>query len=184
MSDKISPRVPVPDTFFETCGIRVLTSLRRIIRAVDIHSKKLNQDFKITAPQMICLYSLQKNGDLTQSALAKDVDLGISTVHGIIDRLQEKGWVVCERDKVDRRKVFVRLTSAGKTLANDAPALLQNKLSEALRALPELEQAAIAMSLERIVELMGVGHLEASGNLIPNAHIAKNDVNKEDRTNA
>ncbi|MDZ8117655.1 MarR family winged helix-turn-helix transcriptional regulator [Pontiella agarivorans] len=160
--------------FFETYGIRVLKSLRRIIRAVDIHSKKLSHEHKITAPQMICLYSLQKNGPMTQSALAQDVDLGMSTVNGIIDRLHAKGWIQRERDKVDRRKVFLELTESGTAQANEAPALLQDKLSEALQALPELEQAAIALSLERIVELMGVGHLEASSNLIPTEQIPEN----------
>ncbi|QBG46905.1 MarR family transcriptional regulator [Verrucomicrobia bacterium S94] len=160
--------------FFETYGIRVLKSLRRIIRAVDIHSKKLSHDYKITAPQMICLYSLQKNGPMTQSELAQDVDLGMSTVNGIIDRLHAKGWIHRQRDEVDRRKVFLELTESGTVQANEAPALLQDKLSEALQALPELEQAAIALSLERIVELMGVGHLEASSNLIPTEQIPEN----------
>lgn len=153
--------------FFETYGLRVLKSLRRIIRAVDIHSKKLSQEFQITAPQMICLYSLHKNGSMTQSELAKDVDLGMSTVNGIIDRLEAKEWIVRHRDDVDRRKVFLEITDSGKLQAYEAPALLQDKLSEALQTLPELEQAAIALSLERIVDLMGVGHLDASGNLIP-----------------
>lgn len=162
-----STEAEIRSAFFETYGLGVLKSLRRIIRAVDIHSKKLSVEYKITAPQMICLYSLQKGGAMTQSALAKDVDLGISTVNGIIDRLETKGWVKRERDAVDRRKVFVELTESGMLHANEAPALLQDKLSEALQALPQLEQAAIALSLERIVELMGAGHLEASSNLIP-----------------
>lgn len=159
--------------FFETCGIRVLKSLRRIIRAVDIHSKKLSQEYEITAPQMICLYSLQKNGPLTQSALAQDVDMGMSTVNGVIDRLHTKGWIKRKRDESDRRKVFLELSESGKIHANEAPALLQDKLSEALQALPELEQAAIVLSLERVVELMGVGHLEASSNLLPADKIAE-----------
>ncbi|MDF7799121.1 MarR family transcriptional regulator [Pontiellaceae bacterium B1224] len=165
--------------FFEKYGIGVLKSLRRIIRAVDIHSKKLNQDYKITAPQMICLYSLQKHGVMTQSEMAKDVDLGMSTVNGIIDRLEAKGWIQRERDAKDRRKVFLKLTESGIIQANEAPALLQDQLSNALQALPELEQAAIALSLERIVELMGAGHLEASSNLIPTDKIPETPPENE-----
>lgn len=159
--------------FFDTYGIGVLKSLRRIIRAVDIHSKKLNHEYMITAPQLICLYSLQSNGNMTQSQLAKEVDLGMSTVNGIVDRLEAKGWVVRRRDNADRRRVFVELTESGELQADEAPSLLQDKLSDALQALPELEQAAIALSLERIVELMGVGHLDASSNLIPNEKVTE-----------
>jgi DNA-binding MarR family transcriptional regulator len=168
--------------FFEKYGIGVLKSLRRIIRAVDIHSKKLSQEYNITAPQMICLYSLQKHGVMTQSDMAKDVDLGMSTVNGIIDRLEAKGWIRRERDAKDRRKVFLELTESGIIQANGAPALLQDQLSNALQALPELEQAAIALSLERIVELMGAGHLEASSNLLPTDKIAETSSTKTSET--
>ena len=159
------------DTFFETCGLRVLKALRRIIRAVDIHSRKLNNDFHITAPQMICLYSLVKDGEVTQSELSKQVSMGISTINGVIDRLEKKGLVARQRDTQDRRKVFITVTESGKEVTKSAPSLLQERFSEALRNLPELEQAAIALSLERVVELMEAGHLEASPNLVPNSQI-------------
>ncbi|MDF7807215.1 MarR family transcriptional regulator [Pontiellaceae bacterium B12219] len=173
MTIQPNPKNQGASDFFEKYGIRVLKSLRRIIRSVDIHSKKLNHEYNITAPQMICLYSLQKHGVMTQSDLAKDVDLGMSTVNGIIDRLEAKSWIRRERDAKDRRKVFLELTESGVMQANEAPALLQDQLSNALQALPELEQAAIALSLERIVELMGAGHLEASSNLIPTDKITE-----------
>ncbi|MBN1436971.1 MAG: MarR family transcriptional regulator [Sedimentisphaerales bacterium] len=164
------------DEFFETVGLRVLKALRRIIRAVDIHSRKLNTDFQITSPQLICLYSLVKEGAMTQSELAKQVSMGISTINGIIDRLEKKNLVVRERDTKDRRKVFVDVTKTGKELTKSAPSLLQEKFSNALRDLPKLEQAAIAFSLERVVELMEAEHLEASPNLVPDSQI--NDQQK------
>ncbi|MBN2375639.1 MAG: MarR family transcriptional regulator [Sedimentisphaerales bacterium] len=154
------------DYFFETYGMRILTALRRIIRAVDIHSHKLNHDFNITAPQMICLYGLVESGEMTQSELARQVHMGISTINGVIDRLEKKGLVIRQRDTKDRRKVFVRFTDAGRELTKAAPALLQERFSESLLELEELEQAAIALSLERVVQLMEVEHLEASPNLV------------------
>ena len=159
------------DKFFETHGLRVLKALRRIIRAVDIHSRKLNNDFHITAPQMICLYSLVKDGEITQSELSKQVCMGISTINGVIDRLEKKGLVLRQRDTQDRRKVFITVTESGKKITKSAPSLLQERFSEALRNLPELEQAAIALSLERVVELMEAEHLEASPNLVLNSQI-------------
>jgi DNA-binding MarR family transcriptional regulator len=159
------------DKFFETYGLRVLQALRRIIRAVDIHSRKLNHDFNITAPQMICLYSLDKAGQITQSELSEKVSMGISTINGVIDRLEKKGLVNRQRDTVDRRKVFVSVTDSGRELTKSAPLLLQDRFSNALRNLPELEQAAIALSLERVVKLMEAEHLETSPNLVPNSQI-------------
>ena len=162
------------DEFFEKYGVRILKALRRIIRAVDIHSRKLKSEFNVTAPQMICLYSLASNESLTLSTLSKDVDLASSTVNGIVDRLEAKKYVKRRRDAVDRRKVFVELTDAGRELTRKAPSLLQDRFSEALRGLPELEQTAIALSLERVVELMAAEALEASPNLVPEAQMTEN----------
>jgi MarR family transcriptional regulator, organic hydroperoxide resistance regulator len=159
------------DEFFENCGLRVLRALRRIIRAVDIHSRKLNNDFHITAPQMICLYQLVKSGQMTQSELSEQVNMGLSTINGIIDRLEKKGLVTRQRDEHDRRKVIVNATETGKKMTISAPELLQDHLSDGLRQLPELEQAAIALSLERVVELMEAENLDTSPNLVPNAQI-------------
>jgi len=50
--------------------------------------------------------------------------------------------------------VFVSATDAGRELASQAPSPLQKHLADALNALPELEQATITLSLERIVTLM------------------------------
>ncbi len=146
------------DNFFETFGLRIFRALRRIIRAVDIHSRKLNSEFKITAPQMICLYSLARQDKMTLSELAKEVSLGVSTVNGIVDRLEEKELLTRNRSKEDRRKVLLEPTDAGRELTIAAPSLLQNRFSDRLKNLPELEQAAIALSLERIVQLMEAEH--------------------------
>lgn len=159
------------DDFFAKYGFRILRAMRKMIRAVDIHSRKLHTEFKLTAPQLICLYSVQQDGPLTLSALAESVSLSASTTNGIVDRLEQKGLLIRHRDHVDRRKVFLHITDAGQDITQQAPALLQDQLSDALRKLPELEQAAIALSLERVVELMGARHLDASPNLFPNDSI-------------
>lgn len=162
------------DVFFESYGFRILKALRRIIRAVDVHSHKLQRDFKVTAPQLICLYSLVQEEPMMLSTLAKRVSLGASTVNGIVDRLEVRGLVKRQRSDNDRRAVNIQVTDAGIELVRKAPSLLQDRLSAALRRLPELEQATIALSLERIVDLMEAGDLSTSPNLMPGAKLNEN----------
>jgi DNA-binding MarR family transcriptional regulator len=164
------------DIFFETCGLRVLMALRRMIRAVDIYSRKLNNEFKITVPQLICLYSIGQEDGMILSTLAKQVNLGVSTVNGIVDRLEDKGLLKRTRSEKDRRRVLLNITQQGRDVAKSAPALLQDRLAVSLRQLPDLEQAAIALSLERVVELMEAEHLETSPNLIPGINIGENQA--------
>ncbi len=169
------------DVFFETCGFRVLVALRRIIRAVDIYSRKLNNEFKITAPQLMCLYSLGREDGITLSALAKGVNLGMSTVNGVVDRLESKALLTRTRSETDRRRVTLSITPKGREVAKTAPALLQDRLSNALRQLPELEQAAIAFSLERVVELMEAEQLDASPNLMSGVSLGEITLEKEQK---
>lgn len=162
---------------FDTCGFRILSAIRRIIRAVDIHSRKLNSEFNITTPQMICLYELMRNNGMTLSELTKAVSLNISTVNGIVDRLETKGLLTRQRSAVDRRKVLLHITDNGKRIIRKAPSLLQDRLASELRKLPELEQVTIAMSLERIVGLMEAQDIETSPNLVSGKEIQSLKIN-------
>jgi DNA-binding MarR family transcriptional regulator len=151
---------------FEAYGLRILRALRSIMHAWDSHSRRLNSELSITGPQMLCLYALVHDGVETQSELVKQVELGASTVNGIVDRLESKGLVSRERSVRDRRRVLLRVSDSGKQVALGASSLMQPQLAHALQSLPELEQAAIALSLERIVELMRA-HLANGGDPSP-----------------
>lgn len=146
---------------------RVLCSLRRIIRAVDIYSKQLNRKVGLTSPQLICLQSVVRGENSTLSMITKDVSLSGSTVTGIVDRLEAKGLLFRERSHSDRRKIYLKPTPAGIEVVNTAPSLLQDKFAAALGELAADEQVKIAESLEHIVELMVAENIEASPNLIP-----------------
>ncbi|MFQ5528124.1 MAG: MarR family winged helix-turn-helix transcriptional regulator [Thermoanaerobaculia bacterium] len=148
-----------PDTPYD---LRVFQALRRIIRAVDLHSRKLLSQHQITGPQLFCLLSVDGHGPVTPSAIARDVHLSPSTVIGILDRLEAKGLIQRERDLNDRRLVQVSLTEQGKSVAATAPSPLQDTLAEAMNQLPEAELATIAASLDRIVEMMEVRHIDAA----------------------
>lgn len=142
--------------------LRILRSLRRIIRSVELYSKQLTSTNQITAPQLVCLLAVVDHGPLTATAISREVHLSASTVVGILDRLEEKGLVVRARAHDDRRVVQVSATPRGADLARRAPSPLQQTLANALNALPELEQATIALSLERIVALMEAQEIDAA----------------------
>jgi DNA-binding MarR family transcriptional regulator len=138
---------------------------------VDIYSRKLNSRLGLTTPQLLCLHALAEEKDMTLSDLAKAVNLGGSTVNGIVDRLEAKNYVKRERSTQDRRKVYLIMTDLGKSAAKEAPSLLQDKLSSALANLSDLEQLAITQSLERVVELMEVEEVDASPHLMASTEI-------------
>ncbi|NYT81558.1 MarR family transcriptional regulator [Alcaligenaceae bacterium] len=134
--------------------LRILRAMRRITRSVALHSRQLAAFSNITAPQLVCLRAVIERGPLTATAISREIHVSASTVVGILDRLEDKGLVRRERGREDRRIVFVSATPEGVKLASETPSPLQQKLADALKALPELEQATITLSLERIVDLM------------------------------
>lgn len=151
-----------PDVPKSSYDLRILQSLRRVIRAVDLHSRKLAMQYNITGPQLACLTAMAEQGAMTASTLARSVYLSPSTIVGILDRLEQKGLAERKRSERDRRVVQVSLTEAGLALVDKNPSSLQENLASALQELPELEQVSITMALERIVDLMEAGNIDAS----------------------
>lgn len=142
--------------------VRVLRALRRIIHSVDLYSKQLATTARVTAPQLVCLMHVVNNGPVSATAIGREVHLSPSTVVGILDRLEEKGLVERQRSREDRRIVRVTATRDGVELAQKAPSPLQQTLANSLNELPELEQATLALSLERIVALMEAPEIDAA----------------------
>jgi DNA-binding MarR family transcriptional regulator len=150
---------PIPEGNYE---LRILQSLRRIIRAIEIHSQRLSQEFQITGPQLGCLLAIKQYGALTTTRLARTIFLSPSTVVGIVDRLEEKGLVSRMRNTEDRRQVQICLTESGNRLADNAPSPLQETLSSSLKDLPALELVSITLALDKLVSLMEAGEISAA----------------------
>jgi len=143
-------------------NLRILLSLRRIIRSVDLHSKKLNSSHNITTPQLVCLHSVSECEPATASRISREVHLSPSTVIGVLDRLESKKLIQRERSTVDRRVVHIWLTELGRKKIGETPSPLQDRLAESLSTIAEAEQAAIAEALDRVVVFMEAQNLEAA----------------------
>src|SRR5690606_3211522 len=118
----------------------ILHALRRIIRAVDLYSRRLAHRHTLTGPQLVCLRRLHKDGPLTPGALAREVSLSPATVTGICDRLEARGLLTRTRRSEDKRQVSVALTDAGATLAATLPSPLHEQLLKRLAHLPVAAQ--------------------------------------------
>ena len=140
----------------------VLIALRRIIRAIDLHSRTLVQRVGLTGPQLIVLEELRSRGATPVSVLARAISLSIPTVTGIIGRLETRGMVERRRDESDRRRTLISVTSAGSRALEQAPELLQDSFVAAFEALPEWEQTLLLSSLQRVVAMMEATGLDAT----------------------
>ena len=148
---------------------RILRSLRRISRAVDLYSRKLAGSHQLTGPQLVVLRQLKREGPQAPGHLAKTVSLSQATITGIVDRLEARGLVARTRRTDDRRRVDVALTDLGVETVQNAPSPLQERLARRLGALPESEQRRLEDTLAQIVEMMEAHDLEAEPHLTTGA---------------
>ena len=140
----------------------VLITLRRLIRATDLHSKQLVKTAGLTAPQLLLLQAIREKGQVTIGALAKEISLSQATVTTILDRLEKRGLVYRERSSEDKRKVHAYLTDKGADFIRDAPTPLQEHFVRQFRDLREWEQSMIISSLQRVALMMDAEHIDAS----------------------
>lgn len=140
----------------------VLVALRRLIRATDLHSKRLSKTTGLTSPQLLIMQAIRDLGQVTVGKIAKEVNLSQATVTNIMDRLESRGWVVRQRSTQDKRKVHAYLTEAGRDKVLEAPTPLQAQFINQFQDLEDWEQSMILASLQRIAQMMDARHIDAS----------------------
>lgn len=141
---------------------QVLISLRRIIRATDLHSRRLGKQTGLTTPQLVIIQAIRNLEDPTVSDIAKAVSLSLATVTTILNRLESNALVHRQRSDVDRRRVIVTLTETGRELSNKAPKPLQDSFVTRFNKLETWEQFQIVTALERIASMMDAEQLDAA----------------------
>jgi DNA-binding MarR family transcriptional regulator len=140
----------------------ILRALRRVIRAIDLYSRKLVTEFGLSGPQILCLRQLETHGPLSTGDLAAAMSLSAATVCGILDRLEARQFVVRERQVEDKRRVVVRLSAAGRAVVERAPPSLQDSFLSKLRALPRRERVDLERSLQKLVAMMSAEGIDAA----------------------
>jgi DNA-binding MarR family transcriptional regulator len=168
----------------------VIAAIRRLIRAVDLHSRKLVTSHGLTGPQALIIRALQHN-EVSAGELAQQVRLSQGTVTDILNRLEQKELVKRSRDTRDRRRVQVQLTRKGQEVLLSSPPLLQERFAQRFNELEDWEQTQLLASLQRIASMMDADDLDAapvlsSGAITATAKATENilepDVSAEDQT--
>jgi DNA-binding MarR family transcriptional regulator len=142
-------------------GDEVIIALRRVIRAVDLHSRTLVESHGLTGPQALILKALH-GGSLSAGELASRISLSQGTVTDILNRLEQRDLIRRIRDTKDRRRVLVETTVAGKTLLKQSPPLLQERFAQRFNNLHDWEQTQLLASLQRIAAMMDAEDIDAS----------------------
>ena len=132
----------------------VLASVRKIIRASDLHSSHIRRTSGLTSPQLLLLRAIRDFPKATLGQLAEHISLSQATATTILDRLENMELATRYRSDVDRRKSHVKLTAMGESMLESAPMPMQSQFISQFEHLKPFEQTAILSTLQRVAEMM------------------------------
>ena len=104
----------------------------------------------VTPTQLSVLKLLQEIGDLSLGTLSKQIRAHNSTVTGIVDRMETAGLVERARSEQDRRVWIIRLTAAGRKIAERARVSPWDLLRHALAELSAGDQEKLTSVLRKV----------------------------------
>jgi MarR family transcriptional regulator, organic hydroperoxide resistance regulator len=118
----------------------VLALQRTTHRTLHALSREL-ADLKLTAAEISVLANLAGRGALNVRELSEQTGTRATTLTGVLDRLENRGYLTRELDATDRRSFRLPLTEAGQTAAGRVRAAVTALEGEALGGL-SAEQVA------------------------------------------
>lgn len=132
----------------------LLVSLRKMIRSIDLYSKKLSKETGLTSPQLILLQQIAARDGILVKQIADNINLSSATVTNILDRLESRDFVVRERSTVDKRKVGLHITEQGMQAISKSPMPLQRNFINQFEELADEEQVQMLATLRRLAKMM------------------------------
>lgn len=88
----------------------------------------------------------------TAASIAKRLDMDKPTISGILNRLDEKGFIVRKANPEDKRSQIIELSEQCRKASASLQALSNETLEHALKNFKEHECKALTFYLERIVK--------------------------------
>lgn len=134
----------------------IVRSLRIVVQAKQAHSRWVEKQCGVSAAQLWAMWLLhEKSPGLRVSDLSALMSIHPSTASNMLDKLQSKGLIRRERATVDQRVVRLHLTAEGERLLEAAPQPPQGHVTQAIQRLSDAQLAALAGTLDTLVEAMG-----------------------------
>ena len=146
---------------------RMTAAIKQSLRALRMQLAFLNlrvgAQLELKDIDIDCLDLLASHGPLSPSALARRAGLHPATMTGVLDRLEQGGWVARERDPSDRRAVVVRVRHERGADLMRLYAGMNSSMDEICAGFDQAELSVIADFLGRTTNAGRIATDELSG---------------------
>jgi DNA-binding MarR family transcriptional regulator len=107
-----------------------------------------NQGVSMTHLHLMSM--LDHHGEMPMSRLAELLDVSVSNATGLVDRLEERGFVERVRDREDRRVVIARLSPHGVEMLREAQLLKESQIRTILAELDSEQLAGVVKAIDDV----------------------------------
>lgn len=147
----------------------ILINIRKIVRSINLESKRNQKEYGVSIPQVLCLsfLKLSPNYQNSQNNIRQFLNLNPSTISGIINRLEKRGFIARLPKSGDKRVSVITLTSAGDELITNIPPIFDERLTAKLSALPAEKVEQIETGIQLLIDLLNISELEANPEIPP-----------------
>jgi len=126
--------------------ISSLDSYIKLIRTVETIKAKISKslaEFNISENQFYCMDAVFHLGLLTQKELGAKLLRSGGNITLVIDNLEKNNLVKRKKDKKDRRKYFIKLTTKGEKLYKDIFPIILSLIVDEFNPLSEKEMTEL-----------------------------------------
>ena len=142
----IAVKAPAADELRE----QIIADFRVTIGAMKCAMSERLVRLGISMAQLHIMYTLERNGEMTMSRLADVLGVSLSNASGLVDRMEERGYIERTRVPEDRRIVLVRVTEAGTRMIQTNDALSDELMRAVLERLNPAELPVIARATAEV----------------------------------
>lgn len=121
-------------------------------------------DIGLTPVQYAALQTVAQSPGLDQRTLAGSIALDTSTTGGVIDRLEQRGWLERRTAPDDRRVRQLWLTEGGQAVLAQAVPAVQRAQAQILAPLDETDRQTFLRLLQQLVDTNNA-HSRAPGDV-------------------
>ena len=96
-------------------------------------------------------FLVEMGGQTTQKEIEDDLQVSHPTVVGLVSRMEQKGFLSCRPDPMDRRNKLVELTDKAQLVGHDIDVTVEQHDRELLQGFSEQEIDTLKSFLNRII---------------------------------
>lgn len=135
---------------------RPMNAIRSVVRALRVNTRAIELQAGISLAQLFVLQQLAERPAESLNELSERTATHQSSVSVVVRRLVERGLVSRTSSEVDRRRIHIALTSAGKQMLRGAPTTVQAQLLRGLERLTAEQRAQLSDLLDAWLQASGI----------------------------